>query len=93
MPKIKNLKIDEEATLKIRESMKKSKKIKITVNLDEETLLELKKRSIDTGIPYQTLLNRLLKEVLDKGDNKHTYSYRLNKLEKEVAQLKKKLSA
>ncbi|MES2769437.1 MAG: hypothetical protein V4596_09855 [Bdellovibrionota bacterium] len=93
MPKLKDLRIDEEGTRKIRAAMAKVKKVKITVNIDEETIFKLKKRSEETGIPYQNLLNRLLKEILNRSDSKHTYEYRLSRLEKEISQLRKKKPA
>lgn len=85
--------MDEEGTRKIREAMVKTKKVKITININEDTLLELKKRSADTGIPYQALLNKLLGEVVNRGDGGRTYEYRIRQLEKDVALLKKKKSA
>ncbi len=89
-PKISDLVYDEKGTKKIREAIVKAKKIKITVNIDEDVLSALKVIADRTGVPYQTLLNRLLRQSVD---NKDAEVSRLERLEKEVALLKKKLSA
>lgn len=89
-PKMSNLKIDVKGTKAIRKLQKKDSKIKITINLDAEILEDLRHRAEKTGVPYQRLLNTLLKESLEGQDEE---SSRLDKLEKEVANLKKKLSA
>ena len=89
-PKLSDLKVDAKGTRQIRKMMAKAKKIKITVNVDEDLLLELRQLAEATGSPYQTLLNKVLKDALmakkDEGS-------RLDRLEREVARLKRKLSA
>ncbi len=89
-PRISNLKIDKKGTASLRKIIAKAKKIKITINVDEDILLELRQIAYETGTPYQSLLNRFLRESLSA---KKFRSSRLDRLEKEVERLKKKLSA
>jgi predicted DNA binding CopG/RHH family protein len=89
-PKLSDLKIDTKGTKAVRKMMAKAKKIKITVNVDEDLLVELKHMAQETGTPYQSLLNRVLKDaVMAKKDE----GSRLDRLEREVERLKKKISA
>lgn len=89
-PKLSDLKIDTKGTKAMRKMMAKAKKIKITVNVDEDLLVELKHMAEETGTPYQSLLNRVLKDaVMSKKDE----GSRLDRLEREVERLKKKISA
>ena len=88
--KAKNLKIDGAGTKRIRSAMARQKFVKITINVDAESLSALKSESEKTGIPYQRLLNSLLKENL--AERKKTEG-RLENLEKELAIVKKKLAA
>ncbi len=89
-PKLSDLKIDTKGTKAMRKMMAKAKKIKITVNVDEDLLVELKHMAEATGTPYQSLLNRVLKDaVMTKKDE----GSRLDRLEREVERLKKKISA
>lgn len=44
----------------------KNLKKQITINLDIETVDYFKKMSVETNIPYQTLINICLKEYKDK---------------------------
>ena len=89
-PTLKDLRHDKTETRKIRSSMRKLKNVKITINIDSESLIQLREMAEKTGVPYQRLLNKLLKEGL--GKNSSTES-RLEKLEKEFERLKKKLTA
>ena len=91
-PKIKDLKIDLKGTQTLRTRMAKAKKIKITINIDEDLLTALKLRSDDSGIPYQVLLNKLLRSSIEKSIPSKAQS-RLDRLEKEVAKLKRSISA
>lgn len=89
-PKLSDLKIDTKGTKAMRKMMAKAKKIKITINVDEDLLSELKHMAEETGVPYQSLLNRVLKDaVMAKKDE----GSRLDRLEREVERLKKKISA
>ena len=89
-PRLSDLKIDTKGTKSMRKMMTKTKKIKITVNVDEDLLAELRKMAEATGTPYQSLLNKVLKDaVMVKKDE----GSRLDRLEREVERLKKKISA
>lgn len=90
-PKLKDVKFDLKGTEKMRTRMAKAKKIKITVNVDEDLLEALKLRSYETGVPYQNLLNRVLRSAMKEAADGETA--RLDRLEREVASLKKRLSA
>jgi len=93
-PKLSNLVIDEKGTREMRERFKKTKKIKITINIDADSLEHLREISDDTGVPYQKLLNRMLKDSLKlKGAKSSKTEDRVLRLEKEVEKLKEKLAA
>ena len=89
-PRLSNLQIDRVGTEKIRAEMAKKKSIKITINIDAESLLVLKGMARETGVPYQRLLNRLLKNGLKKRD---TFETRLDRLEQELKRMKRKFAA
>ena len=89
-PKIKNLKVDVAETAKIRRSLKKQKSVKITINLDADSLNTLKKEASASGVPYQRLLNRLLKESLT---SKRATESRIDRLERGLREVKRKLAA
>jgi len=89
-PKPDNLRYDEKETKSIRTKMYKPRGVKITINIDAECLERLKVIAGETGIPYQRLLNKILKEGLGKGSSTES---RLGKLEKELNRLKKQLAA
>lgn len=89
-PKLSDMKVDVKGTKAIRAMMAKAKKIKITINVDEDLLAELRKMADSSGVPYQTLLNRVLKDAITL---KREEGSRLDRLEREVERLKKKLSA
>jgi predicted DNA binding CopG/RHH family protein len=89
-PKTTNLKVDATGTRKIRAEMQRSRSIKITINIDAESLSALRETAERTGIPYQRLLNNILKEGLA---NQSVTEDRLARIEKELARLKRKLAA
>lgn len=89
-PKLGNLKVDVAETAKIRRSLKKQKSVKITINLDADSLKTLKKEASASGVPYQRLLNRLLKESLT---SKRATESRIDRLERELREVKRKLVA
>ena len=89
-PKISNLKFNKTETTKIQLAKKNATSIKITINIDKDILDKLKSIASETDVPYQRLLNKLLKEQLD---NESTVSQRLDNLEKELSKVKKKLAA
>jgi predicted DNA binding CopG/RHH family protein len=89
-PKLGNLKVDVAETAKIRRSLKKQKSVKITINLDADSLNTLKKEASASGVPYQRLLNRLLRESLT---SKRATESRIDRLERELREVKRKLAA
>lgn len=91
-PKLRDIKVDLKATEQIRARAKRSKKVKITVNIDQDIIAALKKRSDASGVPYQTLLNRLLRTSLNDAKVDDTNS-RIARLEREIAAIKKQLTA
>ena len=88
-PKLSDLKENKRETAKIRGMAKKTKKIKVTFNIDEDILKKLRDLAESSGGKYQTILNQLLKEALD---SKLTTEERLEKLESEIEKLKKKVA-
>lgn len=89
-PKFKDIKIDASGTRILRRKMSGVKKIKITINVDSDTLISIKEIALTTGIPYQTLINRMLRDDVSKKKNE---SLRLDYLEKELTKIKRKLAA
>ncbi len=89
-PKISDLAIDYRATKRIRSAAVRTKKIKITINIDQDSLLALREIAGKTGASYQKLLNQILKDGLSKRDISET---RLERIEKDLERLKKKLVA
>ena len=89
-PNLKTLKVDSAETKTIRKSMARQKSIKITINIDAETLTELRAIADQNRIPYQRLINRTLAESLH---GKSSSESRLDRIEKELKNLKKKIAA
>ncbi len=89
-PKMNNVKFDSAGTQKMRKKMASAKKIKITINFDYDVLLELKDLAGKSGIPYQTLINRMVRESINQKADELS---RLDVLEEEVKKLKAKLAA
>ena len=88
-PKLSELAIDRKATKRMRTDIANMKKIKITINIDEDSLEALREMASATGAPYQKLLNQILKEGLSKRDAAES---RLERIERELALLKKKVA-
>jgi predicted DNA binding CopG/RHH family protein len=88
-PKLSNLTVDSRGTRSMRKAASQKKKVRITINIDEESLSRLRKQSDKTGIPYQRLLNQVLKEALNGGE---AVESRLERLEKELERIKKKVA-
>jgi predicted DNA binding CopG/RHH family protein len=89
-PKLNELAIDEKGTQQIRRKMAASRSIKITINIDKDNLEILRAKAAKTGVPYQRLLNRLLNSALQNDAQTES---RLDRLEKEISRLKKKIVA
>jgi len=88
-PNIKNLKVDMEQTMKIRRMMAKTKKIKITLCLDEDSVEKLRRMAAEKGSKYQTLLNHILRLYLT---NDVTLEVRVTRLEEELKKIKSRLA-
>lgn len=88
-PKISNLVLDSGQTKRVRQKMS-DKKIKITINVDADSISTLKSLASKTGVPYQRMINHILKQALEREDDAQS---RLERLEKEVARLKRKVAA
>lgn len=89
-PTLRNLKVDVVETTKIRRALKKQKLVKITINFDADSLEAVKKEASASGVPYQRLLNKLLKESLA---SKRATESRIDRIERELRQVKKRLAA
>lgn len=86
----KKLAYNQEMTDKIRQRARNTKKVKITFNLDADTLKSLKILAELNGGSYQKLMNKILTDAIS---NKSKQEDRLDYLEKEFEKIKKKLSA
>ena len=84
------MKVDTAGTRRLRAKMAGRGSVKITINVDADSLTKLKELSAESGVPYQRLLNGILKERLVKVDTLHS---RLDRIEKELARVKKTLAA
>jgi predicted DNA binding CopG/RHH family protein len=89
-PKIRDVKVDAAGTRSLRAEMAGGGSVKITINVDADSLAKLKELSAGSSVPYQRLLNSILKERLSKAETVHA---RLDRLEKELARVKKTLAA
>ena len=89
-PIIRDMKVDTAGTRRLRAEMAGRGSVKITINVDADSLAKLKELSAESGVPYQRLLNSILKERLVKAD---TLRSRLDRIEKELARVKKTLAA
>lgn len=89
-PKLNNLKQDTDETRNIHAVKHHNKSIKITINIDSDSLQQLREMAGQTGIPYQRLLNRYLQSGLEQNISMES---RLKRIEKEIERLKKGLAA
>ncbi len=89
-PNLKNLKVDEAETKRIRSSMAHHKSIKITININADTLEKLRALAEESGVPYQRLINRTLADSLATNAKANS---RLDRVERELAALKRKIAA
>lgn len=85
-----DLVIDRIGTKRLRAEAAKAKKIKITINIDQDSLDALREMAGATGAPYQKLLNQILKEGLRKRGESES---RIDRIEKELERLKRKVAA
>lgn len=89
-PRMSDLKVDSAGTRRIRAEMARRGSVKITINVDADSLAKLKELSAESGVPYQRLLNSYLKERLSRTNSVHS---RLDRIEKELERVKKTLAA
>ena len=89
-PKLNELKFDAAETRRIRRSAGARQAVKITINLDGDTLALLRRDADATGIPYQRLINQVLRENVKARVSTES---RLTRQERELAALKKRLAA
>ncbi len=88
--RIKNLKYSAAETKRVRSVAAHQRSIKITININAQTLAELRAIANETGIPYQRLINRTLSESLA---TKTATKSRLDDIEKQLKAIQKKLAA
>jgi len=99
-PSLKNLRIDEPETNRIKAAMAHHRSIKITININADTLEKLKALAQETGVPYQRLINRTLTDGLASSSglnlqsgNSRMDNSRLDRIERDLAMLKRKIAA
>jgi predicted DNA binding CopG/RHH family protein len=89
-PRLNDLVIDRKGTKRMRAEAAKVKKIKITINIDQDSLEALRGMAGKAGASYQKLLNQILKEGLSKRSDAES---RLDRIERELELLKRKRAA
>ncbi len=89
-PGIKNLRVDSKETKRMQSALAGRNSVKITINVDSASLAELRRLSAGSGIPYQRLLNQVLREGLVGRAKTES---RLDRLERELKQVKKEVAA
>ncbi|MEI8346307.1 MAG: BrnA antitoxin family protein [Pseudomonadota bacterium] len=89
-PKISDLELDIQGTKSMRKNMGKNKKVKITIYFDIDIITAVKQMANKQGSPYQTLLNKIVKDALL---SKNQQEDRLDQLEKEIKKIKRTLAA
>lgn len=89
-PSVKNLRDNPKETRRIRSALARRKSVKITINIDSGSLAELRRLSTESGVPYQRLLNQVLREGLASRTKTES---RLARLERELEQVKKQVAA
>lgn len=89
-PSLRSLRYSSAQTKRIRASMARQKTIKITINIDAATLTKLRALADKKGVPYQRMINRTLAESLVSEAASES---RLERIERELKMLKRKLAA
>jgi len=89
-PNLNNIMIDSPGTKKLRAQLKRTKKIKITINIDERSLTLLKRVSGRSALPYQQILRRVLEQT---GSERDDAKSRLDRIERELEKLKRQIAA
>ena len=85
-PRLSDLVIDHKGTQQIRRKTTAARSVKITINIDKDSLDILRAKAAETGMPYQRLLNQFLNRALQNDAQTES---RLDRLEKEITRLKK----
>ncbi len=89
-PNVNNLKINVTETKRVRSAIARQKSVKITINIDSSTLTKFREMANESGVPYQRLINKTLAESLVA---EAVAQSRLERIEKELKALKRKLVA
>lgn len=89
-PALSDLQHSAGETRRMRSAKINPQNIKITINIDTDSMTRLREISEQSGVPYQRLLNKFLKEGLEKNSAMES---RLTKLETELEKLKRKVAA
>lgn len=86
-PKLKNLKIDRNLTKRVRSEAKSPKaKVRVTIHFDEDLLDEIKELAREMASPYQTLMNKILRDSLLDFRKRED---RLARIEREIDEIKR----
>lgn len=89
-PKVSDLVIDRKGTKRIRADAANTKKVKITINIDHDSLEAIQEMASSTGGSYQKLLNQVLRDGLKRRNDSES---RLDRIERELQRLKKARAA
>jgi uncharacterized DUF497 family protein len=89
-PNLNDLVIDRIGTRTTRKRLKKARTIKITIHINQDTLVLLRKKSWQSRVPYQPLLNQVLIAGLRQKTQAES---RLDRIEKELKRLKRRIAA
>ena len=89
-PKINDLVIDRAGTKAVLAQLKRAKTIKITINIDHDSLALLQKGSRGSRVSYQQLVNQVLIAGIGK---KPQADSRLDRIERELKKLKRRIAA
>ena len=89
-PRVSDLTVDRAGTRTLRAEAARHDSVKITINIDADSLAKLKQLSAESGVPYQRLLNSVLRERLSRTSSVHA---RLDRIERELKRVKKTLAA
>jgi hypothetical protein len=89
-PNPNDLVIDRTGTRTTRKRLEKARTIKITIHIDQDTLVRLQKKSRQSRVPYQPLLSQVLIAGLSQKTQAES---RLDQIEKELKRLKRRIAA
>ena len=89
-PRINDVSVDTAGARRLRADMAGHRSVTITINVDADSLAKLKELSAESGVPYQRLIDGILKERVAKADTVHA---RLDRIERELARVKKSRAA